>query len=187
MQHTLRSGGAQARFGSSAACHTAARRQPVCCFDSISNHQVSVAAAAAVLPELAGPLTHLPATATHTSRNLAEIDPDAVNPAFNRSGLNGLTKGATSGLNTVSRGANAQRAATAAGRARHPNTQTSPFLLHSLLQGCFTVTSQMPVQYTVTEVQGILEINNKVGVAGSSSSAHRHLSFCIQSVHSLTD
>lgn len=173
MQHTFRPGGAQARFGSSAACHTAARRQPVCCFDSISNHQVSVAAAAAVLPELVAPLAHLPSTATAThanSRDLAEIDPDAVNPAYNRSGLHGLTTGATSGLNTVSRGANAQRVAAAA--ARQAPAPKYPSLC---LQGCFTVTSQMPVQYTVTEVQGILDINNKVGVAGSSSSTgHRH-------------
>lgn len=34
-----------------------------------------------------------------------------------------------------------------------------------LLQGCFTVTSQMPVQYTVTEVHGIFDLHNKVGTA----------------------
>lgn len=160
MQQTCRPGGGQAHIG--VARHTAARRQPVCCFDSISDHQVSVAAAAAVLPELAGPLTHPPAPATHTSCNLAEVDPDAVNPAYNRSGLNGLTTGATSGLNTVSRGGgNARRATAAAGRATTPEYSLSAALS---LQGCFTVTSQMPLQYTVTEVQGILDIDNKVGV-----------------------
>jgi hypothetical protein len=30
------------------------------------------------------------------------IDPDVVNPNYNRSGLNGLTTGSTSGLQTVS-------------------------------------------------------------------------------------
>jgi hypothetical protein len=165
----MRPGGAQAtHFGASTtARHTAARRQPACCFDSISQHQVSVAAAAAVLPELANPLAHLPATATapHTGRSLAETDPDAVNPAYNRSGLNGLTRGATSGLDTVSREGKCAAAAGEDG-TQHPE-------VHSFccLQGCFTVTSQMPVQYTVTEVHGILDIHNKVCGVGSSSSS----------------
>jgi hypothetical protein len=38
-------------------------------------------------------------------QDLSVIDPDAVNPNYNRSGLNGLTTGATSGLRTVGAGA----------------------------------------------------------------------------------
>jgi hypothetical protein len=34
-------------------------------------------------------------------QDLSVIDPDAVNPNYNRSGLNGLTTGSTSGLQTV--------------------------------------------------------------------------------------
>lgn len=30
-------------------------------------------------------------------------------------------------------------------------------------QGAFTVTSQLPVQYTITQVQGIFDLQNKVG------------------------
>lgn len=37
-------------------------------------------------------------------QDLLVTDPDAVNPNYNRSGLNGLTTGATSGLHTVSVG-----------------------------------------------------------------------------------
>lgn len=46
------------------------------------------------------------------------------------------------------------------------------------LQGAFTVTSSMPVQYTVTQVNGIFDLNNKVGdsrlqrVDGSSGAQH---------------
>jgi hypothetical protein len=35
-------------------------------------------------------------------QDLSVLDPDAMNPHYNRSGLNGLTTGATSGLRTVS-------------------------------------------------------------------------------------
>lgn len=34
----------------------------------------------------------------------AFVDPDAANPRYNKSGLNGLTVGSTTGLTTVSRG-----------------------------------------------------------------------------------
>lgn len=73
-------------------------------------------------------LTATVSSSSSSSLMPALVDADAANPQYNRSGLNGLTTGATSGLDT----------------------------------GCFTVTSQLPVQYTITEVHGIFDLDNKV-------------------------
>eukprot|EP00775_Hariotina_reticulata_P007120 gene7119-7334_t len=62
----------------------------------------------------------------------AVFDVDAWNPHYNKSGLNGLNIGNTSGLST----------------------------------GHFTVSSQMPVHYTVQQVHGLLDISNKTLLRG---------------------
>jgi hypothetical protein len=140
-----------------------------------------------------------------TPQHLASIDPDAANPRYNMPGLNGLSVGATFGLETVRIGCHtvwaascgAARASCKLGRACKAASPPRALRAHSLRpswhhaghtlrgaacckrcccrqqrcaqrhhachqQGCFTVTSQLPLQYRIQEVHGLLDVHNKV-------------------------
>lgn len=101
------------------------RRLHFKCPDAVAGHQQPVASIPSVVPALttdptlSATLTPVvatgvaPSTSSHSSspdssprvavggEQLSVIDPDAGNPNYNRSGLNGLTTGTTSGLQTV--------------------------------------------------------------------------------------